>query len=531
MRTRFALPLVLLTLAPLGLLAWLGVLLASQEREAGTQRIIDILRNDLREIAGRIDQQLEEREREMLASIEDYIAGEVPLSSLDSGKSFLSETFLLGPDRKLIYPQPGGGHDDFLNRTETLWEDSSLFSLSSEQIESQEVIARAGRIVGREEAFGWQTWFWNRGQRFLFWKSLPDGGVIGFEVNRSRLVADLIEELPDTAANNEAIESKLYSLVDSQGTILYQWGSGTSNPDSEPTAEQELDPPLLGWSLTLDVPPGYMEAEGISRSTLSLWFGLLAVGLGLLAVGIFAVREYTREIREAEQRVTFVNQVSHELKTPLTNIRMYAELLGKEIPEDLPHLGAKTGVIIEESGRLSRLIGNILTFSRNERSTLKIRLSRGSLDEVVKSTLAQYRPSLEAKMTAVNLDLRVPEEVQFDVDAIGQIVGNLLSNIEKYCPPKSSVSLTTNQQGEMATVVIRDDGPGIPRSERERIFLPFYRISNKLTDGITGTGIGLTISRDLARLHGGDLVLLQTEKGTAFQLTFRFKPPQEEQKL
>ena len=88
--------------------------------------------------------------------------------------------------------------------------------------------------------------------------------------------------------------------------------------------------------------------------------------------------------------------------------------------------------IIEESGRLSRLIGNILTFSRKERAKLKLHLSEGNLDEVVKSTLAQFEPSLKAKGINVNPNLQTPEEVLFDGDAVGQIVGNLLSNVEKY---------------------------------------------------------------------------------------------------
>jgi signal transduction histidine kinase len=188
----------------------------------------------------------------------------------------------------------------------------------------------------------------------------------------------------------------------------------------------------------------------------------------------------------------------------------------------------KTGIIIEESGRLSRLIGNILTFSRKERAKLKLHPSRGSLDDVVRSTLAQYEPSLEAKGIKVALDLQTPGEVLLDGDAVGQIVGNLLSNVEKYCPPETPVSLATAQRDEELSLVIEDQGPGIPKSERERIFRPFYRISNELTDGVTGTGIGLAISRDLARLHGGDLELLPTEKGTCFRLTLKVQSIKEE---
>ncbi|MCA9437200.1 MAG: HAMP domain-containing histidine kinase, partial [Candidatus Omnitrophica bacterium] len=311
--------------------------------------------------------------------------------------------------------------------------------------------------------------------------------------------------------------------IDSQGKSLYQWGAFTPEEGSDPIVSNNLEDPLSSWSLQVFAPSDYLKSDGLSSYAMSLWLGLIAVGLGLLAVGYLVIREYTREMREAEQRVTFVNQVSHELKTPLTNIRMYAELLQDEIAEESPSLAKKTRIIAEESGRLSRLIGNILTFSRKERAKLQLHFSKGVLDETIRATLDQFRPLLTAKGIEIDLDLKTPDNVYFDSDAVGQMVGNLLSNVEKYCHPKSRVSLTTFRKGANLVVEIADNGPGISKSEREKIFRPFYRVSNELTDGVTGTGIGLSISRDLARMHGGDLELLPSDTGSHFRITLQIQ--------
>jgi signal transduction histidine kinase len=112
-------------------------------------------------------------------------------------------------------------------------------------------------------------------------------------------------------------------------------------------------------------------------------------------------------------------------------------------------------------------------------------------------------------------------KVRFDADALGQILGNLFSNVEKYAGAGGVLSVTSRQAGETTTIVIADNGPGIPESQQENVFAPFTRLRNELTEGVTGTGIGLSIARDLARLHGGDLRLLPGSPGAAFELTMK----------
>jgi signal transduction histidine kinase len=108
-----------------------------------------------------------------------------------------------------------------------------------------------------------------------------------------------------------------------------------------------------------------------------------------------------------------------------------------------------------------------------------------------------------------------------DPEALEQMLNNLVSNVEKYAGAGGAIHISSRQDRDVSTVEVRDFGPGIAPQDRSRIFEPFYRVSSRLTDGVSGTGIGLGIARELARLHGGDLVAQEVAKGACFQITLR----------
>jgi signal transduction histidine kinase len=226
--------------------------------------------------------------------------------------------------------------------------------------------------------------------------------------------------------------------------------------------------------------------------------------------------------------VSFVNQVSHELKTPLTNIRMYAELLEGNLPDSDDKTSHYLGVIVSESQRLSRLIGNVLTFARQQRQKLNLHKTEGCVDDVVRAVLDHFRPSLESKGVKIIFTADAGGTVEFDRDALEQILGNLFSNVEKYAASGAKMEVTSRQEGDRTWIDVADAGPGIPKGQAEKVFEPFHRISNKVSDGVTGTGIGLSIARDLARRHGGDVKLLPSGRGACFRVELS-TPVREEQ--
>ncbi|MEI6085270.1 MAG: HAMP domain-containing sensor histidine kinase, partial [Verrucomicrobiota bacterium] len=369
---------------------------------------------------------------------------------------------------------------------------------------------RAGQVWKDQQQFyqsnegatdhGWYVWFWGNGFNLVYWRRDNAGNIIATEVDRARLIADIIAALPDAGTQRGRI-----TLADATGDTLYQWGNYVPSPTEIPQTTLALGAPLNTWKLSSYAPP-----TGLDRSVLlTLLAGLAAVAVALTGLAIYFYRENTRELREATRRVSFVNQVSHELKTPLTNIRMYAELLENELPETNRHVS----VIVAESQRLSRLIANVLRFARPH----TLHKTTGTVDNIVKSVIEDFTPALAAKNVTVNFTGNAPTPIEFDADALQQILGNLLSNVEKYAPG-NPIEITSQQTGVETIITVTDHGPGIPSAHRDDIFKPFYRLSNQLSDGVTGTGIGLTIARDLARQHGGDLTLLPTDAGATFQV-------------
>ena len=340
------------------------------------------------------------------------------------------------------------------------------------------------------------------------------------ELDRVRLLADIISELPDTP---EILEGQTIGvqLSDESGRILYQWSQRETESDSISLLAVPLSAPLASWSLLTDK-ASFLAAP--ASSTFALTTGLVCLALTLAGLGFYFFRENSRELREAAQRVSFVNHVSHELKTPLTNIRMYAELLQDELPPEQEQELSRLEVILSESRRLSRLITNVLTFNRNQHSTLTLHpapTDLNDLNDLLRRIVEQFDKSFAEHAIHVELKNDVSDEIRIDSDIVEQILGNLLSNVEKYARSSEEVRIDATLETGMLSIHVEDDGPGIPESERESVFAPFYRVNNELTEGVAGTGIGLSIARDLARLHGGDLTLVPSDRGTHFLLSVK----------
>jgi signal transduction histidine kinase len=202
---------------------------------------------------------------------------------------------------------------------------------------------------------------------------------------------------------------------------------------------------------------------------------------------------------------------------------MYAELLQENMSDAQEKARGHLDVIVSESRRLSRMIGNVLTFSRQQKQGLSLRYTRGIPDDVIRAVIENFRPAFESHGILAEFAAGAGEEVGFDRDALEQILGNLFSNVEKYAADGKSVKVVSEVRDGRIVVTVSDRGTGIAEAQREKIFAPFYRVSNKLTDGITGTGIGLTIARELARMHGGDLRLLESDTGATFEVTLKIQ--------
>ncbi len=507
----------LIVCLPLAMLAWLGWRLARDEQGMARQRLTGLAMERLEDVNLVAAKHFQQRERELLELTELDSFDPEHLRQIVRSRPGIAQLFVLNPDGKLLHPDPAG----------TLNHSEREFLLHARQIFDDKELIRNGSADENDAmppTHGWHVRYWGPGLNLIFYHRLESGKVVGVLVPRSRWIADLIAELPETAppvgSRRKFVSEARIRLVNSNGETVYQWGPFEPDDSAEAFAELPLGNPLSSWRLEYFADARRFAAVGRSAYW-SLFSALAAIGLGLIVVAAYFYREYAREMREAVQRVNFVNQVSHELKTPLTNIRMYAELLeadlelidGEETTTPRGHLQ----VIVTESQRLSRLIGNVLTFARQRRNQLSLRKTTARVDEVIATVVERFRPTLTQKGIEVVFDAAASAPVSLDTDALEQILGNLISNVEKYAAAGGHMEIASRQEDSQTTVVVADRGPGIPAGARGKVFRPFYRVSDRI-EGTPGTGIGLSIARKLARLHGGDVVLLPCENGARFQV-------------
>ncbi len=242
--------------------------------------------------------------------------------------------------------------------------------------------------------------------------------------------------------------------------------------------------------------------------------GALALALLVAGCGIGMSVQQRRAALLAQQRVSFVNRVSHELRTPMTNILLNLDVIEESMPDSA---ASRIGLVREEAGRLSRLIENVLTFSRQEEGCLKLNSGPCLPEEVVSGIVRQFEPALLRRgITLTRTHDGSQTEAVLDADALAQITANLLSNVEKYAPGAAAVVHTQQSEGEF-TLTVSDAGPGIAMNDEGRIFEPFFRVDDRVQAGVSGTGLGLSIARDLAQRMGGTLKLIPSEKGASFE--------------
>jgi len=512
---------LLIVLVPVALLGWLGLRVARDEQEIVEHKFRNILLGKLGDVDATVAGLMADRERELLRLTGNGAADAASLRALARTSPIVQQTMLLDPHGVRLHPPPAGPLNEderaFLRRAEPIWRDPQAFFRPPDD-------APPPRAALPDH--GWHVWYWGEGIHIIFWRRAPSGHVAGMELSRVRLLADIVGALPATDPLEPALPQGRVVLADAKGGAIYQWGAYEPAKGETPQASRSLAHPLEAWQLRYFASNTDLKRAVGGGILVTVVAGTIVVAVALVGLGIYIARETSREMREAAQRVNFVNQVSHELKTPLTNIRLYAELL-ETAPPDPDRRARYLGVIVAESQRLSRLIGNVLTFARKQRHKLALRPAAGRVDERIAAVIEHFRPSLAAKGVDIAFDAQAGEPVIFDADALEQILGNLFYNVEKYAADGGQMSVASRQNGAMTTIEVADRGPGIPRGQEERIFEPFRRLSNKLADGVTGTGIGLAIARDLARLHGGDLRLLPSDLGARFELTLHTPRTQE----
>ena len=269
----------------------------------------------------------------------------------------------------------------------------------------------------------------------------------------------------------------------------------------------------LPWKLLVSHPEIKTLEKTASREI--FFYGvLLFVIVALMLLGaVLIVRDISRESETTRLKTEFVHNISHELKTPLTLIRLYGETLQRK--ENLTNEEKKDcyEIITKESERLSHLINNVLDFSRIEMGRKEFDFTKGNLADVIQDTLESYRYHLEKKGFVIHKDIaqNLPE-INFNAEAIASVLINLLSNAMKFSLKEKEVTVKLFREDGNVVLQVADKGIGIAPKDIPKIFLRFYQSENKNVSEARGSGLGLTLVKHITEAHNGR-IQVESEPG------------------
>jgi signal transduction histidine kinase len=375
---------------------------------------------------------------------------------------------------------------------------------------------------------------------YHFLYTLPErrrlNAFLGFSIDRQRLYdryfPDAIERLGAAMRQLRGFPLIQISIVDDQGQEVYRTGPTLLNRfDHEvefPFFFYDIDlvaslnpfkPAIRYWKVrtgfgTTSIPAAVRAATFPQRL---LWVAVGAFALG----GLFlTIRATVRELRLARMKSDFVSSVSHELKTPLALIQLFADTLegGRVASNDKAREYYR--IIGAEARKLTRQLGDLIEFGRIETGSREYPIQQVDLCDVIRTTVATYRPQLEDQRFEVEMALPDGEIlVRGDPEGLQRIVSNLVSNAIKYSNGHPYLRVALSRDAGDAVIEVTDQGLGIAPTAHTRIFQPFERAVGGGATGVPGSGLGLAIVAHAVKAHGGRIdVISSPGRGSTFRV-------------
>ncbi len=367
---------------------------------------------------------------------------------------------------------------------------------------------REGQNPREPFAYGWQSVPGVHQSRVLGWVRVSSNEVRGVEIRRADLLEALVRHANVVGMNrpdSPESHSTVIAVVDFLGREIHK--------PSVPVRRQmfgraKLEPLLPDWTLCLYWRAGDWALAGEPRAVIAIGLSFLILLLcSLMGTATILVRDARRARRESLQKTTFVSTVSHEFKTPLTTIRMCADLLADGVlPEATRNRAIQT--IIEETSRLTRIVSNVLDYAR---------LEHGCTDYLPENLeLASFVRDVAESVPHFKFTLDIAPELMVSASRLGLrgICVNLFENEVKYAGVSNPVEIDACAlPNGLVSLRVMDRGPGMTKDEMSRAFDRFWRADNSITRETDGTGLGLGIARGIARDMGGDLLVSSREGG------------------
>jgi len=359
---------------------------------------------------------------------------------------------------------------------------------------------------------------------FLFWEKQADGRIAGCGISARVFRGRIAAVLPATYT-----PARMLTILDETGAPVVVPPGSEGRDWRRPFVSREVGESLPRWEVAASLTSPEAVAARARASTLTLWVLVVILFVSVAAGGTMVLSSVYAEVRLAQKKATFVTNVSHELKTPLTSISLFVEMLRQKRQTDPAKQEQYFSLMSSETERLTRLINNVLSFSSLEKGKKAYAKKIVDMGSLVRETVESQRVGLESRGFSVSL--RAPEQtpggalggtpggalggslVEADPEALKQILLNLLSNAEKYSGAVKEIEVEVAREPGAVVVHVRDRGIGVAEKNRQRIFREFYRVDDSLTSRVQGTGLGLTIARRIARDHGGELAHRPREGG------------------
>ncbi|MBI4575442.1 MAG: HAMP domain-containing histidine kinase [Planctomycetes bacterium] len=343
---------------------------------------------------------------------------------------------------------------------------------------------------------------------------LPHGGsILGYLVDLDFVARGLVAPL----AQDWAVDRQVVLVLrDSTGETLTSAGlegGPRPLPPGTPEATRRMEPDLPFWTVTLTpADPWALTRQREQRALLLA--GMVALSMAAITLGgALTLRGISRELELARMKGDFVAAVSHELKTPLTSMRMYAEMLALDRVPDEEGRRRYHGLIASECQRLSRMVENVLDFARLEEGADRFQMVPGDLEPEVRRAVESFQG--QASSQGFRLLLRVEGQIppcRFDRHSVRRVVSNLLDNAVKYSGEARDVEVLLAPADGGVALEVADHGVGIPLAEQAQIFRRFYRVreggasqASEATEWPHGSGLGLALVEDAVHAHGGEV--------------------------
>jgi signal transduction histidine kinase len=362
--------------------------------------------------------------------------------------------------------------------------------------------------------------------QLLFWKKDSRGVVYGCMLDMDALKKQLVRLIIPSLYTH----IRVLTILDENGTPLVTPTADAIKEWKLPFVSREVSEILPRWEVAAYLSDPHIISQEAGFISLVMWILIFILIFTIIIGAAVLLKSFYSEIILAQQKTTFVSNVSHELKTPLTSIRLFAEMMRENRQKDIKKQQQYLSLMVSETQRLTRLINNVLDFSKMGQGKKQYYREETDVVSLCREIVEGQRLRLE--QIGFALIFSVPDDrmiVFIDKEAIKQVLINLLSNAEKYSDNIKEIEVEVHKAEGIASITIKDRGIGIPSGETKKIFKEFYRVDDTLTSRVRGSGLGLTISKKILHDHDGEVRYFPREGGgSIFEITIPLSQPEGE---